>query len=59
MTRNLVLAILTAFALAACGVDGEPVQPTMNVGVGVGSGGVHGWGSLGLHQGPVSLYLGF
>jgi hypothetical protein len=59
MTRNLILALLTAVSMAACGADGEPVQPTMNLGVGVGSSGVNGWGSVGLHQGPVSLYLGF
>lgn len=27
--------------LAACGVDGEPVQPTMSTTIGVGSHGTH------------------
>jgi hypothetical protein len=45
--------------LAGCGVDGEPVQPSMNVGIGVGSGGVNTYGAVGVQQGPVSLFLGF
>ncbi|MFY0308943.1 hypothetical protein ACFMBG_03460 [Leisingera sp. D0M16] len=58
--RKMIFAFLGLAALAACGVDGEPVQPTLNAGVGVGSGGgVHVGGALGLHQGPVSVYLGF
>ncbi len=38
MTR--ILAVLSLAALAACGVDGEPIRPSMNTTVGVGSGGV-------------------
>ena len=45
--------------LAGCGVDGEPVQPSMNVGIGVGSSGTHTYGGLGLNQGPLSIFLGF
>jgi len=51
---------LTAIAvLAACGVDGEPVQPSLNAGIGISNSGVHALGGVGVHQGPLSLYLGF
>jgi hypothetical protein len=53
------IIFLTVLVLAGCGADGEPVTPSLNAGVGVGSGGVHTFGSVGLHTGPVSLYLGF
>jgi hypothetical protein len=35
-----ILAVLGFAALAACGVDGEPIRPSMNTTVGVGSNGV-------------------
>ncbi|MFV1465505.1 MULTISPECIES: hypothetical protein [unclassified Phaeobacter] len=55
----LILGMLVAcVGLAACGVDGEPVRPSLNAGVGVSSSGVHAGGSLGLHKGPLSVYLG-
>ncbi|WP_323783410.1 hypothetical protein [Leisingera sp.] len=57
--RNMIIALLGLAALAACGVDGEPVQPTLNAGIGVGDSGVHAGGAVGLHKGPVSVYLGF
>ncbi len=44
--------------LAACGADGEPEQPAMNAAV-VLSGNGGSYGGIGLHQGPISLYLGF
>ena len=50
----MAIAVLTA-----CGVDGEPVQPTVSAGVGVSSSGVNVGGAVGLHKGPLSLYLGF
>ncbi|MDK3073364.1 hypothetical protein QO034_09605 [Sedimentitalea sp. JM2-8] len=53
------IVVVLAVFLAGCGVDGEPVQPSMNVGIGVGSGGMHTYGALGVHQGPMSIYLGF
>lgn len=57
--RNVILALIGLAALAACGVDGEPVQPTLNAGVGVGDSGVHVGGAVGLYKGPVSVFLGF
>ena len=38
MTR--ILSVLSLAALVACGVDGEPIRPSVNTTVGVGSGGV-------------------
>ncbi|WP_264210968.1 hypothetical protein [Leisingera thetidis] len=57
--RNMIFALLGLALLAACGADGEPVQPTLNAGVGVGGSGVHVGGAVGLHKGPVSVFLGF
>ena len=37
-----ILACLSLVALAACGADGEPIQPSMNANVGIGSNGVSG-----------------
>ena len=48
-----VLAIL-----AACGADGEPVQPTANVGVSVSTSGVHAGASVGVRKGPLAISLG-
>ncbi|SIT78260.1 hypothetical protein [Pontibaca methylaminivorans] len=57
--NKLVLLVLAALALAACGVDGEPVRPSVGAGVGISSGGrIHTGGSIGLHRSPVSLHLG-
>jgi hypothetical protein len=55
-----VLAIIALTALAGCGADGEPVQPSLNAGVGVSSdGSVNVRGGVGLSQGPVSIFFGF
>jgi len=64
--------LIAAFALAACGVDGDPVQPdpvdgtqgvpvtgSATVGMAVGSSGARGYGAVGLHNGPISLFVGF
>lgn len=56
--RKMIFALLGLAVLAACGVDGEPVQPSLNAGVGIGSGGVRIGGAVGLHKGPVSVFLG-
>jgi hypothetical protein len=39
-------------------VDGEPVRPSLNAGIGVSSSGVHAGGSVGLSKGPLSVSLG-
>lgn len=57
--HKFILSLMAIAALTACGVDGEPVQPTVSAGVGVSSSGVNVGGAVGLHKGPLSLYLGF
>ena len=60
MTHLRILAALAlAATLAGCGADGEPVQPTLDATVGVGSSGVHTYGGVGLNKGPLNLWLGF
>lgn len=51
--------LLGCIVLVGCGADGEPIQPSMNANIGVSGSGVNSYGAVGLHQGPVSLYLGF
>ena len=60
MTRvkQVCLMLITAL-LTGCGADGEPVQPTLNAGLSLSDSGVHVGGGVGLHQGPLSLFLGF
>lgn len=58
MKRLVAICLVTA-GLSACGADGEPVQPTLNAGISVGTGGVHVGGGVGLNSGPVSILLGF
>jgi len=50
-----VLCVLSLMALAACGADGEPVQPHGGVTIGVGSGGVHAGGTVGVSRGPLAV----
>ena len=52
------LSLLVFLALAACGADGEPVKPTANLNVGVGSNGVSTGASIGLRKGPLGISLG-
>ncbi|MEM1005669.1 MAG: argininosuccinate lyase [Pseudomonadota bacterium] len=55
---RIALIVAAGFALAACGADGEPVQPTASVGVGVGSSGTYVGGGVGLRRGGLGIYLG-
>ena len=48
-------AILSLFALVACGADGEPVQPDAAIGIGIGSDGVHAGGTIGVSRGPLRV----
>ena len=70
--KPVYVCCLCAFALAACGVDGEPQQPapdggtssvpvtgSATVGMSVGSSDTRGYGAVGLSNGPVSLIVGF
>ena len=60
MMRIAFFSCLTAasVALAGCGADGEPVRPSLNAGIGIGSGGVHVGGNVGVRKGPVSIAIG-
>ncbi|WP_293572871.1 hypothetical protein [Phaeobacter sp.] len=57
MTR-ILFALAVTLAVAACGVDGEPVRPSLNADIGVTSSGVHAGGSVGLAKGPLRVSLG-
>ena len=70
--KPVYVLLLGTFALAACGADGDPIQPdaddgtqsvpvtgTATVGMSVGSSGTRGYGAVGLTNGPVSLIVGF
>ncbi len=57
--RKWILALAGVAALTACGVDGEPVLPSLNANVGLSNNGVHAGGSVGLSKGPVNVSLGF
>ncbi|MEL6452557.1 MAG: hypothetical protein AAFQ19_14970 [Pseudomonadota bacterium] len=50
--------VLALLALAACGADGEPVQPNAGLSIGIGSGGVHVGGTVGVTKGPLSVGVG-
>lgn len=52
------LMILAAVALAACGVDGEPVQPSGGVNVSLSRSGTSLGANVGLAKGPVSIGVG-
>lgn len=55
-----VLAFVALGALAGCGADGEPIQPSMNATLAVSAdGSVNVRGGVGVYQGPVSLFIGF
>jgi hypothetical protein len=54
-----ILSVLAVFAtLAACGADGEPVRPSANLNIGIGSGGVHTGASVGVSRGPITVGVG-
>lgn len=55
---KFAIALFGLLALSACGVDGEPVQPTANANISVSPSGVYTNVGLGLSQGPLSIYLG-
>ncbi len=57
--KPLVVCLGLALAvLGGCGADGEPVRPSMNATIGVGSAGVSATTGLSVRKGPVSLGVG-
>lgn len=57
MARVIAMLGMMA-ALAACGVDGEPVRPSVDAGISAGKGGVFTSVGVGLSKGPVSVRVG-
>ncbi len=56
--RLLVLGSVSAGLLAACGVEGPPLRPSLDAGVSVSQGGIHPSVGVGVRQGPVSIRVG-
>lgn len=55
MRKTIVLACLV---LAACGVDGEPVQPAGGVNITLNNDGVGLGANVGVNKGPVQIGMG-
>ncbi|MCX7561014.1 hypothetical protein OS190_15705 [Sulfitobacter sp. F26204] len=55
---RLAIAIGLCLSLAACGADGEPVQPTRSATISLTDRGLAASGQVALHQGPVAVTLG-
>lgn len=53
-----VLALCTAAGLAACGADGEPVQPTRNATITLSDAGLIGTSQRAVTRGAVHVSLG-
>ena len=56
MTRFLIGALLL-IGLVGCGADGEPIQPSMNTSLRVGTDGVSASTGVSLSKGPLSIGL--
>lgn len=52
------MIVLAALSLAACGVDGAPVRPSMTTTVGVGDSGVHTATRVSATKGNMTVGLG-
>ncbi|WP_223428329.1 hypothetical protein [Tateyamaria pelophila] len=53
-----IATVIALLGLVACGVDGEPLQPSADLNVAVGSDGVYTGGTIGLTRGPISVGVG-
>lgn len=56
--KAMIFCGLSLILLAACGVEGAPVRPSLDAGVSVTRGGIYPSASVGLNKGPVSLRVG-
>lgn len=56
LTRAMAL-LLGLSVLAACGADGEPIQPSLNAGIGISPSGISPRLGIGLGKGPLSIGL--
>ena len=53
------IALFLAFVtLASCGADGDPIRPSYNANVSVGSGGVNTNVGVSVSKGPVTIGVG-
>lgn len=53
-----ILMILGVCALMGCGAAGDPIRPTANLGLSIGTNGITPTASLGAQSGPVSVNVG-
>ena len=51
--------IVSLFAVAACGADGEPVRPSVSTTVSVGTDGIKTSTGVTVRKGPVTVGVGF
>jgi len=56
--KALVIYGLSLTLLAACGVEGAPVRPSLDAGVSITRGGIYPSASVGVNKGPVSVRVG-
>lgn len=56
--KALIVGALSLAMLAACGVEGAPVRPSLDAGVSVTRGGIFPSVGVGVSKGPVSLRVG-
>ena len=53
-----LFTVIACAALAGCGADGEPIQPSMNANIGVGTNGVSATTGVSVRKGPISVDWG-
>ncbi|HSG55129.1 hypothetical protein ACFQ3C_13265 [Seohaeicola saemankumensis] len=56
--KAFIFGSLCLLALAACGVEGAPLRPSLDAGVSITPGGIYPSASVGVNKGPVSLRVG-
>lgn len=56
--KHVLTLIISMAVLTACGVDGEPVQPTVSGAVTISDSGIYPSVGVGLYQSPFSVFLG-